>query len=45
MKRKAWNDADRQMFADGLRTRASTHADKRKRDSKRSCRSWRWNGK
>jgi len=28
------------MFADGLRIRAATYIDKRKRNSKRACRSW-----
>lgn len=42
MKRKAWNATDRQMFADGLRTRASTYIDRRKHDNKQACRRKRW---
>lgn len=44
MNRKKWNDADKQAFADGARTRAQTHADKRKRDNKRACREYKWRG-
>lgn len=42
MKRKRWNDADRTAFADGLRTRAQTHTDKRKKENKNACRKWKW---
>jgi len=43
MKRKQWNEADAQAFADGARTKAHTFADKRKRMSKDACRKWKWN--
>jgi len=43
MKRKKWNPADVQAFADGARTKAQTFADKRKRDNKHACRKWKWN--
>jgi len=36
-----WNDEDRQGFADGRRTRATTIPDKRKKASKEACRAWR----
>jgi hypothetical protein len=44
MKRRKWNETDRQAFADGSRTRAQTHTDKRKQADKQACRKWKWNG-
>lgn len=44
MKRREWNDADRQAFADGARTRAQTHANKKRARNKRECREYRWRG-
>jgi hypothetical protein len=44
MKRKKWNDADAQAFADGARTRAQTHANKKRERNKRECRGYRWRG-
>jgi hypothetical protein len=35
---RAWNDADRQAFADGNRTRATTIPNKRRAADKRACR-------
>ena len=43
MKRHKWNETDKQAFADGARLRANTVPDKRKQDSKRACRDWKWN--
>ena len=42
MKRKSWNEIDRQAFADGARTRATTIPDKRKAKVKQACRDFRW---
>jgi len=42
IKRTKWSGADSQAFADGLRTRAQTYADKRKLSAKRACRKRRW---
>lgn len=39
-----WNEADRQGFADGNRTRAQTFADRKKVADKRACRDFRWQG-
>lgn len=41
MAQRAWNEADRQAFADGNRLRATTIPDKRKKASKEACRDWR----
>jgi hypothetical protein len=38
MKRKAWSDEDRQLFADGNILKAKRIPDKRKEASKRYCR-------
>jgi len=43
MKRKQWNQADAQAFADGARTKAQTFINRRKRDNKSACRKWKWN--
>jgi len=37
-KRKKWNNADRQAFADGLRTKAQTFINKYKHNNKQACR-------
>lgn len=37
-----WNEADRQGYADGRRTRAVTLPDRRKKASKEACRKFRW---
>lgn len=42
MKRRKWNTADKQAFADGSRTRAQTFRDRKKDDDKKSCRKWLW---
>ena len=39
-----WLAEERQAFADGVRTKAVTVPDARKRESKRACRRWRWRG-
>ena len=43
-KRREWSDAEKRAFADGLRNKAQTFADGRKRDNKRACRGWKWKG-
>lgn len=43
-KRKAWNDADRQAFADGSRHKAQTFKDRKKETNRKACRGFRWNG-
>jgi hypothetical protein len=35
---RPWNEADRQGFADGKRTRATTIPDKKKEASRKACR-------
>ncbi len=42
--RKSWSDAEKRAFADGMRNKAQTFADARKRDNKRECRKFRWKG-
>lgn len=40
----AWTAEDKQAFADGNILRAQQIPDKRKRNSKRECRDFRWQG-
>ncbi len=44
MSRKAWNEADRQAFADGARTKASTFKNRKREANRKECRKFRWNG-
>ena len=41
---KAWNEQDFQAFADRNILRANRIPDKRKRNDKRACRDFRWQG-
>lgn len=41
---KKWADADRQAFANGVRNKAQTFADRKKRQNKGACRNFRWKG-
>jgi hypothetical protein len=43
-KRKAWNETDRQAFADGARSKAQTFRDRKKEANRKECRAFRWNG-
>jgi len=43
-KRHKWLPQERQAHADGVRNKAQTFTDRRKRDSKNACRKWKWNG-
>lgn len=42
--RRAWGDADRARFADGVRDKAHTFADKKKKHNRNECRKFRWKG-
>jgi hypothetical protein len=42
--RRKWNEADRQAFADGNRTKAQTFRDRKKEANRKECRGFRWNG-
>lgn len=37
-----WNEATRQAFADGNRTKAHTFVDRKKEANRKACRKWRW---
>jgi hypothetical protein len=41
---RQWNEADRQAFADRNILKAQRIADKRKKQSKKACRGFRWQG-
>jgi len=41
---RKWTPEQRQEFADRVRPRAATFADRRKKDSKEACRNFRWQG-
>lgn len=43
-KRREWNDADRQAFADGNRHKAQTFKDRKKEANRKACRQFRWGG-
>lgn len=42
--RKQWSDAERSAFAAGVRNKAQTFADRKKKNAKRECRNFRWKG-
>jgi len=44
MKRHKWLPEERQAHQDGVRNKAQTFADKRKRENKRACRGYKWRG-
>jgi len=43
-KRHKWLPQERQAHQDGVRNKAQTFADRRKKSSKEACRKWKWNG-
>lgn len=43
-KRRAWGDDDRTKFADGVRHKAQTFADRKKKNNRDACRNFRWKG-
>jgi hypothetical protein len=42
--RKEWSDAEKRAFANGVRNKAQTFADRKKTHAKRECRNFRWKG-
>jgi len=43
-KRKKWLPQEQNAFVDGVRNKAQTFADQRKKRDKQACRKWKWNG-